>query len=122
RRRISRNGRRRRLDAHVVRARRATADADAAPAPGETAVGGALGDGQVEAARLEPLELGAALRGDPPVEELRNALLQARILEDSAVEQESGGMDEARARFPGRSARAAQEGCQVPGDSRVLRI
>src|SRR5205085_652748 len=92
------NSRRGRLDADVVGAGRSAADADAAAAAGKSRVRGAEGDGEIERGRTEDPDLCTAFRAHPAADEGSHPLLERRVLEDAAVEQDGGRMEERGAR------------------------
>src|SRR5205814_8818635 len=106
----------------VVRPRGTTADADPPPASRKPAVRGALGDGEIEALRYEALQLRAALRLDPTLDDGRDAFAQGGVLEDAAIEEDCGRVHERGTRALRCAAGAAQECRQVARDGGVLRV
>src|SRR5215207_2172926 len=110
-----RHGRHGALDADVVGARRAAADADAAAALGTAVVGRAARDGVVEVGRFQHAALAERLEAfglEPRVEHLDDARAQHAGLHHAAVEE-----DVCRA---GEAARAAADGVR-PVAARLLR-
>src|SRR5215207_7279999 len=110
-----RHGRHGALDADVIGAGRAAADADAAPALGPAVVGRAARDGVVEVGRFEHAAHAQGLEAfglEPRVEHRDDALAQHAGLHHAAVEE-----DVCRA---GEAARAAADGVR-PVAARLLR-
>ena len=116
------------LDADVVRARRAAADADAAAAPREAVVRGAARDGEIEIGAREHARRRRAVSPSQPSSTLDDALAEQRALHHAAVEEDraSGGAASSRrfvARPPGRaSAWRARNAARCFVTAGVLRV
>ena len=102
------DGRHRALDADVVAAGRAAANADAPTAPREPVVGSALGDGVIQIGRVQHVSLVERLEafgGQPAAQDVDDPRAERRGLHHAAVEE--------HVRRAGQPARAAADGAQT---------
>ena len=83
----------RRLNADIIGASGAAADADAVTMTDPAVVGGAARHGQIEVRALELFHRRCGIRGQPGVQHFKDAVFQYARFENAAVEENRGRVD-----------------------------